>query len=754
MRGGSLDVGTSGTAAGDPPDGPNARLPRWARALVLLVFPLLFVGPALRPEHRFLPQAPVQFEPLASEHPERAAAAERGSNRYTGDRVFPALSDQIELRRRLVDGESWTWEPKWGLGAPLLGNAIHGPFYPPNLLALAVPPDRAAAPLAIATLFLAGLGAWCFLARRELGEMACAVAALAYQATGWGVVNLHYPMKVDAALWLPWGLVALDAWRRGDRRALPRLALVSGLALLTGFPPIAGFALAGVGVVALVWALGDAFDGRPARAVVAGVAGPAAAIALGAALAAVQLVPTASALAASPRSAATPTSVAAQTLPGAALALAAVPSPFGPPTVQPPPHLPLAAWIAPAERGDAALAANGLEWNTHAGVVAFALAAIGFVVGGRRALAPFVLLATALAWAFDWPGARLLYHLPGLNGGLPTRALAVAWFAWVWAAALGVDRLTARDTRRSRNVALGVTATLAGLALGARAALPDPERFHAVLAERHGLSIEAVRSLYGDVVVVDAFEHLSRSLLLAATVFALLAAGVAMQRISRPRRARALGAAALVAIAIEAVLVSRVHLLPRHVGDGPLFPQSPALAAVARTAGEGRVLRWAPNGLGDVIQLARPNMLQVYGVRDITSYLAFQPRATARWFAAIDPRFVERGEGVAALPALHLLDDPRLDEAGITCILSVAPIEHERLTPTYSAPNFHVYRRRNELAPSAWIVEPPVEAKTSSRQRAVAARRLGLSIAVAAALAWVAWFLLARRRQRGGARRA
>jgi len=727
-------------------DGAEAppRLSRLARVLVLLVVPLLLVGPSLLPDHRFLPQAPVQYEPLASENPEAAAAAERGANRYTGDRVFPALSDQLELRRRLAAGESWTWEDGWGLGAPLVGNAIHGPYYPPNLLGLALPPDRAAAPLAILTLFLAGLGAWCFLARRGLVEPACLVAALCYQGTGWGVVNLHYAMKVDAALWLPWCLWALDGWRRGDRRGLPCLALFAGAALLAGFPPIAGFALAAAGAVAALWSLGDALRGAPARTVLARVAAPAGALALGVLLAGVQLVPTAAAAADSPRSAATPTTVAANALPLATLATAAVPNAFGPPTVQPPEDLPLAAWLAPAGRGDAALGANGLEWNTHAGLLAFALACVGLVTAGRRAIVPGLVLALAFAWAQDWPGARVLYWTPGLNGGLPTRALSVAWFAWAWLAALGVDRVV--RSRAAAGAALVVTGGLVTAIATVRAtALPSPETFWSTLAARHDLPVDAVRQLFGEAAVVDAFEHLARALALSGAVFALLATALAVLRFTRASLLVAAGVLA-VAFAVELFVVSRPHIVPREVGDGPLFPDSPALEAVARAAGEGRVLRWAPNGLGDVIHLARPNLLQVYGVRDASAYIAFQPRATAAWFATIDPRFVVAG-GVAALPALHLLDDPRLDEAGITCILSPEPLTHERLKLEYDAHGFFVYRRRNDLAPDAWLDAAPRADGADPRARAASARTNGALLSLFGAALWVVLVhRLARRR--------
>ncbi|QDU85316.1 Bacterial membrane protein YfhO [Planctomycetes bacterium Pla163] len=724
--------------------GNRGRLSSWGRALVLLVVPLFLIGPSLLPGQRFLPQAPVQYEPLRSEYPDAAEAADTGSNRFTGDRVFPALSDQIELRRRLGSGTSWTWEEKWGFGAPLLGNTIHGPYYPPNALGLVLAPDRAAGWLAILSLFLAGLGTWLFLWRRGLTEVACLVGALAYQGTGWGVVNLHYAMKVDAALWLPWCLWALHGFRSGDRRGLPLLALCAAAAALAGFPPIAGFTLAAVAVAATLWALGDALGGSSARTAVVRATAPIAALWLGVLLASIQLVPTAAAALESPRGTPTPERVAFQALPFATLATAAVPDPFAAPTVDPPAHLPLAAWIAQSDRGDAALLANGLEWNTHPGSAAYVLALIGLLVAGRRALLPFALGALAFAWAQDWPGMRVLYHFPGLNGGAPTRALSVAWFAWVWLAALGVDRLVGEDSRRVRTVAAVLASALALGAVAVRTfGLPSAERFESALAERFAIDAQAVRSLLPSEATTAAFEHFAGGLALAGVSFALVAAGALALRCVRGAGPLALAVPILLALATEVSVTSRPHLLPRDLGGIEVFPRSNALDAVARAAGEGRVLRWAPGGVGDVIQLARPNMLQVYGVRDISAYLAFQQSATTQWFEAIDPRMRE-GDGVARLPALHLLDDPRLDRAGITCILAREPLLHERLTLEYDADGFYVHRRRNDLPPSEWIGEPP--GAESARDRAERARTFGALLSLLGVLIWVVWVhRLARR---------
>jgi hypothetical protein len=722
------------------------RLGAFARAAVLLLVPLLLVGPSLLPGKRFLPQAPVAFEPLASEWPAAAAAANQDSNRYTGDRLFPVLSDQLEFRRRVFAGESLAVEERQGLSLPFLGNVIHGPLLPQNLAALALPPDLAAGWLALVTLWLAGAGAWAFLAGRGIREFVCGFAALAYQGTGFGVANLHYPMKVDAALWLPWCLFALDLVRRGEPRGGPLLALFAAASLVSGFPPIAGFVLAAVALVALVRSGEDVVQ-RGERVVVAARSSATVALALGlaVALAGAQLVPTASAALDSPRGTPTPAGVAAQSLPLATLALAGVPDAFMDPRVDPAPRSALAAWLAPDANAQTALAANGLEWNTHAGVAVFVLALLA-CASGWRALAPAVLLAAAFGWAQDWPGFRWLYALPALNGGAPTRALSVAWFAWVWLAALGLDHTLSATSRTRRFRAFLVFACAATAYVVGRFGLPSAERIEGDLALRHDLSIEDVRALLDPAWTQSSLAHLSHAL----SLLALGACGVALALLvygtsDRRRRASALVFAAV--LAVELLATSRHHVTPRDLGGLPVFPTSAALDAVARTADGGRVIRVVPGGVVEATGLARPNMLHAYGIADVSAYVAFNPRATQNWFAAIDPACV-LGGGVLGLPRVELVDHPALDRAGVTCVLASTPLEHPRLTLVHAAPHFFVFARRNDLAREEWLREaPPLAGELGVRARAERALLVGTATSLAGVVALAAWWFVARRRR-------
>jgi hypothetical protein len=665
---------------------PPRRLALGLRLAVLALVPLLLVGPSLRPGHRFLPQAPVVYEPLASEFPQAAARARVGLNHWTGDRIFPALTDQYELRRRLFAGEGWWFEPRLGLGSPLLGNTIHGPLYPPNLLALLLPPDLAAAPLAMLSLLLAGAGLWALLARLGLGEGACAFGALAVQAVGFGVTNLHYGMKVDSALWLPWCLWAVEGLRRGERRSGPWLGLFVGLSFLAGFPTLAVFSLGATLLAALL---------RLRRGSALLACGGA--VLLGLALGAAQLGPTLAASAEGLRGSKTAEQLALEAAaPGACLGLLA-PQLFGTPAEPRPAFGPVAAWWVsdPADWARTQSAA-ALEWDPYAGLVVVLLGSFAVLTlgrGERRPLAPLGLLLLSYGFAQDWPGCGWLYHLPGLDRGAPVRALSLAWIAWPWLAALGLDALGRNRRPRAALVWFAlVAASGAGGALalgdgGARIAAEEQR-----LAAHHGRSLEEVRAVLPPEQARSAAERLGRGLWLTAGTAAIL--GTVLLARSSPRLGALGRTVPFLLLGGEALLFSRPHLAPRDLGGLPLWPDSPALAALAEATGEGRFLRLdtSASGVEQVVDLARPNLPQAYGVADVGAYVVFTPRATVELFATVDPRAPVRS-GVGRLSDSSLLDHPWLDGAGITCLLSREALVHPRLSLHYGRPGFHVYRR-------------------------------------------------------------
>jgi hypothetical protein len=114
--------------------------------------------------------------------------------------------------------------------------------------------------------------------------------------------------------------------------------------------------------------------------------------------------------------------------------------------------------------------------------------------------------------------------------------------------------------------------------------------------------------------------------------------------------------------------------------------------------------------------------------------VAFTPRATVDFFRAVDPRTQVRS-GVGRLPDLTALDHPNLDAARVTCVLSLAPLDHPLLEPRYARPGFHVHRRR--LDPDV-PPRPPLDPS-------YAGARAGFVVALVAAIGLAAWILRLRR---------
>ena len=678
------------------------------RSLLLLLAPLLLLGPALLPGARFLPQLPVGFEPLASEHPDAAVEAWIDANLVTSDRLFPILTDELAIRRELGAGRLPLWEPDFGMGAPLAAGTVVGPWYPPNWLRYALGPAAAGGWLALLSLYLAGLGACLFFERLGLAFGAAAVGAVGYQVAGFAAVNLHYVMKVDAALWLPWALWSIEGLITGKPRAGLALTLSIALALLAGFPQIGVFTAAAAGLYALGRALELRAAAPLARALVF--------VLLGVGAAAVQLLPMAQASAFGVRQPQSAAALWPQRLP--AITTWSIPLQrlfFGPGADDQRAHE-VAEGVALAAPGYV----NPLEWTLGGGLSLTMLALLGVALHGRRARIPLALGLLALGFAPGWPVIRWLYYLPGAGLGAPGRAASVLWLCVPWLAALTVDGLL-RGRRAAANVliVLGAPLCLATWPLPGGGA---PIQFF-------GLPDWFASALWlspGPLLAGAAALHAAR---LAPAASAVSGASAA----SGPGGgARSRGWLALAAV----VLVSgwwdnRVHLAPRGPSalEPGLLPASAAMDAIRDAAGDGRVLRFdaSESGIDDVLVLARPNLPHAYGIADLTPYVVFTNARLVQLFEALDPRTRFRSGFSRVADPAHL-GHPVLDLARVTCVLSRRPLEHPRLEEVHrildrsgEVSGLFVYRRSGAL-PIARGVPAPVIVESDSTAVGMLAR--------------------------------
>ena len=685
-------------------------LPSRLRFPLLLLLPLLVLGPALVPGARLLPLPPVTQEPLASEHPEEAARLARGAHRVATDGSFLFLDEELEVRRQLEQGVLPTWDPRHGLGQPLAAGSLVTPWNPLRWPFLWLPPDLASGWHALLSMVLAGLGALLFLEGRGLKFTAALLGALAFQGSGFVVANLGYVMKLDALLWAPWCLWGVDLLYRGRRNAGLLVVAGLGLSAVAGFPQV--FVM--VAALVLAWTLVRALEAIRHEHESAfwrrSLATALALFALGLLAGGVQLLPTAEVVQHSSRGPQAPASVAAQHLPLAATLTMVLPDAFGTPdSTSPASSEPATWWLLDADEADQGLAANRLEWHLFAGLTTLAFVAAALLSRPRDSAFPLLVLLAASGLALGLPGLSFLYGLPGTNLGAPARAWAVAGLALAWLAALGMDALL-EGWRPARLGAMGVAA--AGLVGGLTLHLGlEPAAFaedlEATLPGRFGVDLETLRGFFSSDDARRTAERLSAAgQRLALVGAALLPIAYLVGRLT-VRRA---GLAACALLAVELVLGGRPQTPVLHPGELPLFPPSRDLDALARAAGEGRILRvdTSADGVGEVLQLARPNLPAAYGIADLTPYTAFPSLRLTELWEALDPEGLYRG-APARISDPTLLEHPLLDALRVTAVLSTGPIASPVLEEVHSREGFRVHARRGDLG-LARVVPRLVEA--------------------------------------------
>lgn len=194
------------------------------------------------------------------------------------------------VKEALLTGHLPLWNFYLGNGAPLLANHQSGVFYPPNLLYLALPVERAMGYLVILHLMLAALFADHWGRTIGLAPFGRAILALSYALGGALVARTQFLPMIYAAAWLP--LLFSLAHRLRLRPAAPAavwLGLAIALQFLAGHAQWWFYSLVAVGLYYLMPAPDTGAPGtRGARFVYLALAGL-----IGLGLAAVQFLPTA-----------------------------------------------------------------------------------------------------------------------------------------------------------------------------------------------------------------------------------------------------------------------------------------------------------------------------------------------------------------------------------------------------------------------------------------------------------------------------
>ncbi|MFI5346104.1 MAG: YfhO family protein [Elusimicrobiota bacterium] len=486
--------------------------------------------------------------------PWNAALPRTSGNGLLVDQLLELWPWRLFLRSELLLRRFPFWNPLIASGVPFAGCVQAAPFFPTNLLLIALSPESWSLAAAFLKLFAAGFFTALHARRLGAGRSGAALAGISFALCGFMVAWLGHP-QTNAACLLPALFWTLG--RAADRdvpRAWVPVAVVIGLILLGGHPPTALHVLAAGAAYAIFL--------RRDRLGAAGLAALA-----GAALAAPALLPYLEYVSLSSTAA-------------AAAALARWSTRLSPWTLL---HLlmPLASG-SPTHGAEVLAAAFGLgsadnfiERAAWLGLPALAFAALALSRrGGERETRFHAGLALfGLAAALGVPPLPWLWRfLPGFSAANPTRLLLLFCFGAATLAGLGCDEDGEPAPVRTRYWVSGVFAAALLLDLAA---------------------ISRAWSAFSAAELGFAFGQ--------AAAF-VAEAGAALWLLARPGARR------------WAPLVAALFLLRVGLGVNPtapgdlLYPKTPGIQALAETQGEGRVF-----GLGWALA---PDTGMAFGLRD------------------------------------------------------------------------------------------------------------------------------------------
>lgn len=600
-----------------------------APALVLLLLPLLLLGPSLVAGDDFLPSGLLsRFAPWSSSLPPRVGGV---WNPLLYDAIGQFLPWRLFAARTLLSGHIPLWNPYQFCGTPFLANSQSAVLYPPNMLYLMVRPGLAAGLLALFHLWVAGLGLYGLSRRLGLGQSASLVAGAVWQLSGWQISWLLLPTFLDTSCWV--GLLLLcivDLHRRAALIPAVGAALASGLMLLAGHLQIAFYCLGTTSLLIVVSFLRQ--RGRSWRSALACTG----ALALGVAMALPQVLPVLE-LASWSHRAGRPTAAGyaaytAYAVHPAALVTLVNPSVRGLPADPAQPY-------RGVSRGGQYF--NYAEGAMFLGLPALLLAVLGSL-GWRRDRRIRLLAALAIGSLLVACGTQVnavLYFLvPGFGGsGSPGRVLVLFALSSALLAAYGVEYARTRPLLVTALGGLGVA--VVGFGLEAVAARTWPEAF------RGGAPEPAVRHY-----------------LLGGLLWVLLLLGRVRSQWSGWM------APGAVVISSAALLLHGVGLNPTAPGSWT-YPEDPLLQQVRTVVGHNRIAvenrSWSFAGPDAVLP---PNGGMVASVRDAQGYDSLFPGQYKRFLAQLlgrDPSPPEVGNMVFLKDATILAE--RIGAVAVLC---------------------------------------------------------------------------------------
>ncbi|MBI4279286.1 MAG: YfhO family protein [Armatimonadetes bacterium] len=448
---------------------------------------------------------------------------------YYGDLLLYYYPHYSFITSAIQQGTIPLWNPHLFSGIPVLGHPLIGLAYPPNLIYLVLPVDRATAWSLAAHVFATGW--WTFLFAREQGcsRPAAAVAGLAFMLSGPVIAQTPKVAQLHTFPWIP--LIMLFAHRAlvtGRRENYLWLAGALAMQILAASPQtvvITGVAIAGYAIVVAAHRPGA----RQVLRRLAAIGGSAAAAAV---IAAIYLIPVAVLARQSVRLGFVPGSIFTFRLEWPHVLSILVPNLFGNPEV-----VYWGAW-------------NYHEMAGYVGAATLALAATAVAGRDRWAVGMGIMAAAALVLALGdntpvYPAAVRIFPVLGLFR-VPARFLIISTFAVATVAARGLDHLLGAEGRRPAHTAMGAAGVLAAACLLTRVGGPGaPASVHEAVAKI--LPFLALQRLAGQVTAAASAVVWMSVLTSAAVLLALLLLVAAHARGRLTRQALAAGVVAITA---------------------------------------------------------------------------------------------------------------------------------------------------------------------------------------------------------------
>lgn len=175
----------------------------------LSLFALLLMWRSIIMGDVFLP-----MDTLLHLHPWRYSYERVVVNNHLNTDPIKQIYPRRVLANTMIKQGTWPlWNHTMLTGTPLLADGQLGLFYPPSLLFLLVPLERAFGIYAFLHLIVAGTGAYAFARRLKLGYGAATLVGTCYMFNGYLLTWLHFPHHTGATAMLPWCFWAVErAW--------------------------------------------------------------------------------------------------------------------------------------------------------------------------------------------------------------------------------------------------------------------------------------------------------------------------------------------------------------------------------------------------------------------------------------------------------------------------------------------------------------------------------------------------------------